>query len=101
MENLLWMEMDLSCDGLRDDDDDDDDDNDDDELITATILFFSANFFRRVRKLLKATVRFVTHVCPAIRSPTRPPAWSNSAPTGQIFMKFDFFFVFLKTCREN
>jgi len=26
------------------------------------------------------------------------PAWNNLAPTGQIFMKFDYF---SKTCQEN
>jgi hypothetical protein len=47
VENLLWKEIDISCDGLRDDDDDDYYDND---LITGTILFFSFKCFRALSK---------------------------------------------------
>ena len=36
-------------------------------------------------KLRKATICFVMSICPSVR----PYAWNNSAPTGQIFMKFD------------
>jgi hypothetical protein len=31
------------------------------------------------------TISFVMSVCPSVH----PSAWNNSAPTGQIFMKFD------------
>ena len=44
-----------------------------------------------VAKLRIATVSFVTSVCPS--------AWNNSAPTAQIFMKFDisiFFEILLR-----
>jgi len=30
----------------------------------------------------------------------RPPAWNNSAPTGQIFMKFDISTFFRKTVEK-
>jgi hypothetical protein len=40
--------------------------------------------------LQRATISFIMSVCLS--------AWNNSAPTGQIFMKFDYF---LKICQEN
>jgi len=46
-------------------------------------------------KLRKATISFVMSVCPSVRL----SAWSNSAPTGGIFMKFDEFYFLI--CGEN
>ena len=42
-------------------------------------------------KLQKVTISFVITAC----MPVHPTAWNNSAPTGQIFMKFDIS-IFLK-----
>ena len=41
----------------------------------------------------KTTINFVMAV--------RPYAWKNSAPTGQIFMKFDIWVFFSKICQGN
>jgi hypothetical protein len=43
--------------------------------------------------LRKASISFVMSV--------RPSACNNSAPTGRIFMKFDFWIFFRKICQEN
>jgi hypothetical protein len=52
--------------------------------------------------LRKATISFVMSVRPPARPLTRPPdAWNNSAPTGQIFMKFDIVFFFQKSVGED
>ena len=50
---------------------------------------------RRVRKIAKSDYRF-RHVCPSVRS----PAWKNSAPTGQVFMKFEIWIFFLKSVEK-
>jgi hypothetical protein len=42
-------------------------------------------FFRRVEKLRKSTISFVSFVNLSVR----PSAWKNSAPTGSIFIKFE------------
>ena len=47
-------------------------------------------FLGTFSKLQRATISFITSV--------RPSKWKNSAPIGQIFMKFDYFF---KICWEN
>ena len=45
-------------------------------------------FFDVLAKVRKATVIFVMYVRPSVRLSFLPSVWSNSAPTGQIFMKF-------------
>jgi hypothetical protein len=52
-------------------------------------FFFTIGTFRKLRK---ATISFPMSVLLS--------AWSNSAPTGQIFMKFDIW-EFFENCREN
>jgi hypothetical protein len=50
--------------------------------------------FRRVGKIATSDY-YVFHVClPFFCSPVRPSACNNSAPNGQIFMKFDICEVF-------
>jgi hypothetical protein len=53
------------------------------------ILFLS--IFRYLHKIVKATFDFILSVYPS--------TWNNSAPTGQIFMKFDFEY-FLKSIEK-
>jgi hypothetical protein len=50
------------------------------------------SFLGTVVKLRKATISFVKSV--------RPSAWNNSAPTGQIFMKFDIWVFFEDLLRK-
>jgi hypothetical protein len=50
-------------------------------------MYFAFN--RRVRKIAKSTISFVP-----------PSAWNNSAPTGQIFMKFDVLEFFENMSRK-
>ena len=51
------------------------------QLIAVTTLQFSGAF----AKWRKATINPAMHV----RPPVYPSAWNNSAPTGQVFVKFD------------
>jgi hypothetical protein len=48
--------------------------------------------FSCVRKISKATISFVTCVCPS--------TWDNSAPIGRIFMKFGIWVFFENLLRE-
>jgi len=57
--------------------------------VNKLLLIFKA----RAQKLRKATVGFVMSV--------RLSAWKNSAPTGQIFMKFDIWVFFEKDSLGN
>ena len=54
------------------------------------MLFYISVVFRRVRKVAKSDYS-LRHVCPSFRLSTS----NNSAPTGQIFMKFNIL-VFLE-----
>jgi len=54
------------------------------------MLFYVSAVFRRVRKVAKSDYS-LRHVCPSVLLST----CNNSAPTGQIFMKFDIL-VFLE-----
>jgi hypothetical protein len=56
------------------------------------IIVFSGAF----AKLRKATIGFVVSVRPSLS--LRLSVWSNSFPTGRIFMKFEYF---SKICQEN
>jgi hypothetical protein len=47
-------------------------------------------------KLQMQTVIFVMSVCLSVC----PSTWSNSAPTGWIFMKFDILYIFRKSVEE-
>ena len=53
-------------------------------IIIIIIIFINCNWVvtGAFAKLRKATIRFVMPVCPS--------ALNNSAPTGWIFMRFDF-----------
>jgi hypothetical protein len=53
----------------------------------------ATSFLGAFAKLRKATINFV--MCPSVRPSVRPSAWNNSAPTGRIFMEFEYF---LKIC---
>jgi len=50
--------------------------------------------------LLKATVSFVMPVSQSVRPSVRLSAWNNSAPIGQIFMKFDIRIFFKNLSRK-
>ena len=59
-------------------------------------------FFSKIwRKILqKATISFVASVCLSVCLSVYPSAWSNSAPTGPIFMKF-YICVFFRKSGEK
>jgi hypothetical protein len=44
--------------------------------------------FRHVRKIAKNEY-YLRHLCPAFSLSARLSVWSNSTPTGRVFMKFD------------
>jgi hypothetical protein len=51
-----------------------------------SIFIMKLTVFRRVHKIEKRLLAsWCLSVCPSVR----PSAWNNSAPTGQIFIKFD------------
>ena len=60
-------------------------------VLCAFLCYCSFVIERRLRKIAKSTISFVTSVCPS--------AWNSSAPTGPIFMKFDIWVFFSKSCR--
>jgi hypothetical protein len=64
-------------------------------IILYVVCVQRVDYLGAFAKLREATVSFVLSV--------RPSAWSNSAITGGIFMKFDIFIFenFSKICREN
>jgi hypothetical protein len=54
------------------------------------------SFLGTFAELWKAIISFVMS-CPSVCLST----WKNSAPTGCIYMKFDYWSIFKKTWREN
>jgi len=53
-------------------------------------VVYNSRFVGAIAKLRKVTICFVLSVRPSVC----PSAWSNSAPTGRIFMKFDIWVFF-------
>ena len=58
------------------------------------VIYYYPYHFRRFRKIVKSDNEH-RHVHPSVPL----PAWNNSAPTGQIFMKFTVWY-FSNFCRE-
>ena len=61
-------------------------------FVNVSLRFLLCTFLGAFAKLLKATTRVVISV--------RPSAWSNSVPTGLIFVKFVISLFFLNPLRK-
>ena len=66
-----------------------------DQTSAASVHSYTLPFLGWFEKLRKATVSFLMSVCLSVCQ----SAWNTSAPTGRIFIKFEYFFS--KICRVN
>jgi len=65
------------------------------ENLTSRVTASFSKIFRCVRKIAK-----IYHLLRHVSQSVRPSAWNNSAPTGRIFMKFDFWVFFEKSVQK-